>query len=423
MRIVALTFGTEGDTRPMVALSRGLLDAGHDVTLLAERSGASYAAALGVPFVPLAGDMAQAMRGAAAGLTHRGADVHYVARTLAAIANANAAAWMRATLERAHGADVILAGGLAIYVGLSSAETLGIRVIGVGLQPMIATRAFASPFLPPLRLPGVLNRASHKLVLAMMWRAFRRALNDARHSVAGATPRTHAWDDYPVLLGISPTLVPRPDDGPDDIAITGYWFAPHDRAFVPDAALVEFLAAGDAPIYVGFGSMLGFDRDQVMRVVLEALDGRRALLHEGWSGFAEGELPAHVHRIGHVPHDWLFPQTSTIVHHGGAGTTHAAARAGVPSVVLPFAADQFFWAKRLESVGVAPPMLTHRKLTAARLRERLALAATLTLRRRAHAIGKAIAAETGVANAVAQIDAYFSGYARAGSSCSASRTQ
>ncbi|HEY6894582.1 MAG TPA: nucleotide disphospho-sugar-binding domain-containing protein, partial [Rhodanobacteraceae bacterium] len=124
-----------------------------------------------------------------------------------------------------------------------------------------------------------------------------------------------------------------------------------------------------------------------------------------------------------VPHDWLFPQTSTIVHHGGAGTTHAAARAGVPSVVLPFAADQFFWAKRLESVGVAPPMLTHRKLTAARLRERLALAATLTLRRRAHAIGKAIAAETGVANAVAQIDAYFSGYARAGSSCSASRTQ
>src|SRR5690348_12021165 len=114
MRIVALTFGTEGDTRPMVALSRGLLDAGHDVTLLAERSGASYAAALGVPFVPLAGDMAQAMRGAAAGLTHRGADVHYVARTLAAIANANAAAWMRATLERAHGADVILAGGLAI---------------------------------------------------------------------------------------------------------------------------------------------------------------------------------------------------------------------------------------------------------------------------------------------------------------------
>jgi sterol 3beta-glucosyltransferase len=406
MRILGLTYGTEGDTRPMVALCRGLLDAGHDVTLLAERSGASYAATVDVPFVPLAGDMAEAMRSAAAGLTHRGADVHYVARTLAAIANADADAWMRATLEHARGADVMLAAGLAIYVGLSSAETLGIRVIGVGLQPMMPTRAFASPFLPALPLPGFLKRASHTLVLAMMWRSFRRAINDARRAVADAEPRSRAWNDYPVLLGVSPTLVPRPNDWSDEITITGYWFAPRDPAFVPDPTLVEFLAAGDAPIYVGFGSMLGFDRDHVLRVVLDALDGRRALLHAGWSGFAEGELPAHVHRVGHVPHDWLFPRMWTIVHHGGAGTTHAAARAGVASVVLPFAADQFFWAKRLESVGAAPPMLTQRKLTAAHLRGRLALAASATLRERARLVGEAVSAETGVANAVAQIEAW-----------------
>ena len=406
MRIVALTFGTEGDTRPMVALCRGLLDAGHDATLLAERSGASCAATLDVPFVPLSGDMAEAMRGAAAGLTHRRADVHDVARTLAGIANANAAAWMRATLEHARGADVILAAGLAIYVGLSCAETLGIRVIGVGLQPMMPTRAFPSPFLPPLRLPGLLNRASHALVLATMWRAFRQAINDARQSVAGAKPRARAWDGYAVLLGVSPTLVPRPADWPDDIAITGYWFGPRNCAFVPDPALVEFLSAGDAPIYVGFGSMLGFDREHLLRVVLEALDGRRAVLYRGWSGFAEGALPAHVQRIGNVPHDWLFPQMSTIVHHGGAGTTHTAARAGVPSVVVPFAADQFFWAKRLESVRVAPPMLTHPKLTVARLRERLALATSATMRERARRVGGAISAENGVANAVAQIGAW-----------------
>jgi len=409
----------------MAALCRGLLDAGHDVTLLAERSGASHSAALGVPFVPLAGDMADAMRNAAAGLAHHRADVHYVARTLAAIANANAAAWMRAMLEHARGADVVLAAGLAIYVGLSSAETLGVRVIGAGLQPMTPTRAFASPFLPPLRLPGALNRASHALVLAMMWRAFRDAINDARRTEACSAPRSRPWNDYPVLLGISPTLVPRPDDWPDDATITGYWFAPRDPAFVPDPALAEFLAAGDVPIYVGFGSMLGFDRMHVLRVVQDALDGRRAVLHGGWSGFAEGALPANVHRVDRVPHDWLFPRMSTIVHHGGAGTTHTAARAGVPSVVLPFAADQFFWAKRLESVGTAPPMLTHGKLTAARLRERLALAATIAMRERARAIGEAISAETGVANAVARIEAnnYTSDTVRAGSSCSASRTQ
>jgi sterol 3beta-glucosyltransferase len=406
MRTVALTFGTEGDTRPMVALCRGLRDAGHDVVLLAERSGATHAAAIGVPFCPLAGDMAEAMRGAAAGLTHRGADVHYVARTIAASATAHAAAWMRATLEHARGVDVIVAAGLAIYVGLSCGETLGIRAIGAGLQPMMPTRAFASPFLPPMRLPGFVNRGSHALVLAAMWRAFRRAINDARRTVAGAKPRTRAFDDYPVLLGVSPTFVPRPDDWGGDIAITGYWFGPPDPTFVPDPALVEFLTTGDAPVYVGFGSMLGFDRAYVLRVVLDALDGRRAVLHGGWSGFAEGELPANVHRVGPVPHDWLFPQMSTIVHHGGAGTTHTAARAGVPAVVLPFAADQFFWATRLETVGVAPPMLTHKKLNAVRLRERLEHAARETMRERARSIGASIAAETGVANAVGQIEAW-----------------
>ena len=181
MRIVALTFGTEGDTRPMLALCRGLVDAGHDVVALAERAGRVQAAALGVPFVPLAGDMAAELHAASAGLLHKGGDVKYVARALAGIATRNTSEWMRATLEHARDADAILCAGLAIYVGLSCAESLGIPAIGAGLQPMMPTRAFASPFLPPLRVPGWANRASHRLVLAMLWRSFRGAINAARY--------------------------------------------------------------------------------------------------------------------------------------------------------------------------------------------------------------------------------------------------
>jgi UDP:flavonoid glycosyltransferase YjiC (YdhE family) len=107
-----------------------------------------------------------------------------------------------------------------------------------------------------------------------------------------------------------------------------------------------------------------------------------------------------------MPHDWLFPQMSTIVHHGGAGTTHTAARAGVPSIVLPFAADQFFWAKRLEAAGVAPPMLTHKALTASRLRARLDQVNDGGMRDRARRIGQAISMEAGVADAVARIEAW-----------------
>ena len=412
MRIVALTFGTEGDTRPMAALGHGLRAAGHDVVLLAERAGAAHAASLDVPFVPLAGNMAAEMRAAANALSRRRVDVRYVARTLATIAAANTSEWMRVALAHARGADVVLCAGLAIYVGLSVAEALDVPAIGVGLQPMMPTRAFASPFLPPLRIPGPLNRASHRLVLSLMWRAFRGPVNDARRAVAGQPPRARAWDDYPVLLGISPTLVPRPDDWSDRIAIVGYWFGPRDPRFVPDPALADFLARGEPPVFVGFGSMLGFDRDRILASVLRALDGRRAILHAGWSGFGDAQLPASVRRVAHVPHDWLFPQMSTIVHHGGAGTTHTAARAGVPSVVLPFAADQFFWAKRLSAVGVAPPMLTHRRLTAVRLRARLDVAAEAAMRSRARAVGAAISAENGIANGVARLEAWAAQRAR-----------
>ncbi|WP_369679462.1 glycosyltransferase, partial [Burkholderia ubonensis] len=102
------------------------------------------------------------------------------------------------------------------------------------------------------------------------------------------------------------------------------------------------------PVYVGFGSMAGFDRASLTDALVTALDGRRALFYPGWSGIDTSALPKHVFVVGDTPHRWLFPRTSMVIHHGGSGTTHSAARAGVPSVVVPFAGDQFFWANRLQ---------------------------------------------------------------------------
>jgi sterol 3beta-glucosyltransferase len=405
MRIVALTFGTEGDTRPMLALCRGLVDAGHDVVLLAERAAQPYAATIGVPFVPLAGDMAAELQSASAGFLRRGGAIRYVSRALADIARGNTAAWMRSTLACAQHADAVICAGLAIYAGLSCAESLRIPAIGAALQPVMPTAAFTSPFIPPLRLPGFANRASHRLVLALMWRAFRGAINDARREVSQQSPRYREWAGYPIVFGISPTLVPRPRDWPERFSITGYWWPPPDPRFSPGAELAAFLADGDPPVYVGFGSMLGFDRDRLLAIVLDALDGRRALLYGGWSGFGAGTLPGNARRIGHVPHDWLFPRVRVAVHHGGAGTTHAAARAGVPSVVLPFAADQFFWADRLRRLGIAPQALAQRRVTAALLRARLLEASEASMRERGASVARSMAGETGVATAVASIEA------------------
>lgn len=407
MRIVALTFGTEGDTQPMLALCRGLIDAGYDVLALAERSGASRAKSLGIPLVALDGDMKAELL-AAADLSLHGDNVKHVARELSRIGATHAASWMRTTLTHARGAHAILCAGIAVYVGFSCAEALGVPAIGAALQPMMPTRVFGSPFLRVPRLPGFLNRASHRIVLAMLWRAFRGAINDARRDVANQPPRRREWDGYPILFGMSPTLVPRPPDWPSRFFVTGYWWPPDDDAFQLDSHLAAFLDAGEAPIYVGFGSMIGFDRARMLGVVLDALEGRRALLQAGWSSFGEGVLPQSVRRIGSVPHTWLFPRMRVAVHHGGAGTAHAAARAGVPSVVVPLAADQFFWADRLHRLGIAPKGLPHRDTTVSALRACLREAEDPAVRARARDTGERIAKETGVANAIARIEALLS---------------
>jgi sterol 3beta-glucosyltransferase len=404
MRIVVVTFGTEGDSRPMIALCHGLHAAGHDVALLAERSAESYSRALGVPFEPLAGDMAAALHSAADGLLRKGADASHVARVLANIAKDNTAAWMRVVLKHAESADAIVCAGLAVYVGLSCAEHLRIAVVGAALQPVMPTREFPSPFVRQGRFPGWVNRASHRLVLTMMWRAFRGAINAARAEVTGQPPRRAEWSGYPIVFGISQALVPRPRDWPERFSTVGYLWPPRDPAWQPDASLLRFLAEGDSPVYVGFGSMLGFDRYRLLAAVVEALDGRRALVFEGWSGFGAGALADNLHRIGPTPHDWLFPQVSMVVHHGGAGTTHSAARAGVPSAVVPFAGDQFLWADRLYRAGIAPRSFSIGNLTAQRLRAQLMQASDPAMRERARAIGAAMHDEKGVTNAVAEID-------------------
>ena len=170
-------------------------------------------------------------------------------------------------------------------------------------------------------------------------------------------------------------------------------------------SLQDFLSAGDAPIYVGFGSMLGFDQRSLLDVVIAAVAGRRALFYPGWNSLDSLNLPPNFCVIGDTPHDWLFPRTSLVVHHGGSGTTHSAARAGVPSVVLPFAADQFFWAEQLRRVGIAPAAASGPKVTAHILSRAIDVAQTAEMRERASAVGATMRTEDGLAKAVDRIHA------------------
>jgi UDP:flavonoid glycosyltransferase YjiC (YdhE family) len=404
VKILAITYGTEGDTRPLAALCRGLIDAGHEAKLLAASATLGSAQALGVPVRALAGDIRglQQPSEALANVVKRGDRFADVTKALAHIANTNAESWMQAAAEATAGCDVVLLSALASFVGLSIAEYRKVPGIGVSLIPISPTAAFASPFLPPRWVPRFLNRASHRFVNAMLWRAFRKATNDARARVCGLPPRQRVWSDHPILYGVSPSLLPTPADWPTHTRMCGQWL-PASLPWSPPRALQEFLAAGEAPIYVGFGSMTGIDHARMRGAIVEALGGRRALLYPGWSGMRTDDLPGNIFVLGDTPHDWLFPKMRAVIHHGGSGTTHSAARAGVPAVIVPFAADQFFWAERAKALGVASA-LPAKALTGAGLARSIEYVARPEVQARARALGERMRAEDGIATAIGAIE-------------------
>ncbi|HYD16661.1 MAG TPA: glycosyltransferase [Candidatus Nanoarchaeia archaeon] len=401
MKIAAITFGTEGDTRPLAALCKCLADAGHDACFLTEKSSLSLATSAGARPVALAGDIKSTMTDLLSSGS-KAARASPMTDALSSLAKACTADWMRSLLEVASGCDAILAAGLPIYVGLSVSEHLGIPIVGVGLQPTSHTREFPNPFFP-LAVPAWCNPLTHALVLGIIWRTFRDSINAARGEVLHEKPRSKPWRGYPVLFAISPHLLPRPSDWPDNFYVTGRWTLEEESWQLPKT-LQDFLAAGEPPIYVGFGSMVGFDRDLVMREVLAGLDGRRALLSSGWNELGSSSLPSNVFPIGPVPHDQLFPRVSLVIHHGGAGTSHSAAAAGVPSVVVPFTGDQPFWASRLQWAGVAPESVPYKHLTSGLLRKRIIEASSDGMRQRAEVLGRLMREEKGVQTAVARLE-------------------
>ncbi len=418
MRLILVTFGTRGDCQPLIALGVGLQNAGHDVLLLGERAAAGLAAAHGLPFAALAGDIQATLApgGALHKLLTEGGNAAQVGKAFARIAQESGAEWMeqlrdaaRETGKTADGiANGIIFSGLCAYVALSVAEYLNIPVVAAGLWPISPTREFPSPLFPQRRLPGWANLASHHFVDWLLWRLFRPSLNAARRKICGQEPHKKMWRGYPVLYGMSAHLAPRPRDWPPDWQVCGAWTLPPETDWQPPPELEAFLAAGTPPLYVGFGSMTGFDREKMCAALIEAAAGRRVLFYPGWSGIDPAALPENFHTIttttAGVPHEWLFPRVAAAIHHGGAGTTHAAARAGIPSIVLPFGGDQPFWAARLAALGVAPEPVAGQRIDARRLAAMIAFTERPEVREKAAALGQAVRAERGIENAVARIE-------------------
>ncbi|MGB3289706.1 MAG: glycosyltransferase [Burkholderiaceae bacterium] len=406
MKLLALTYGTEGDTRPIAALCRALMDAGHETLLLADQSTLASARSLAVPHAALSGNIQASL----ADLLAQGKGINATVAALSSIANAQAESWMRQAADAAADCDAIIVSGLAAFVGLSIAEHLGIPAIGAGMIPISPTSTFPSPFIPTDKLPPALNKASHHLVNWVLWLTFRKSVNRARKAVLGQKPRHSLWTKHPMLYGVSPALLPAPADWPENAKLCGQWLAPTD-AWSPPPELDSFLGAGEPPVYLGFGSMTGFDQKALLRTLLDGLQEERILFYPGWSGLPDIPLPDNCLVVGNTPHDWLFPRCSLAIHHGGSGTTHSACRAGIPSVVLPFAGDQFFWAHQLARLGVAKAPIATKQINADAIRQAVRFAKSAQAKSRSAALAAAMSKENGTAAAVREIESMLEGHA------------
>jgi UDP:flavonoid glycosyltransferase YjiC (YdhE family) len=269
--------------------------------------------------------------------------------------------------------EALLLSTLVAPLGYQIADAFGVPWAGVFLQPVHPTREFGSvlvggrSFGPWGNLAlGHLVDLSARPLYAGPIRALRRDLGLPPASMHAL----QAWQQfrYPTFHGFSPSVVPRPADWPSQLSVTGYWWPARPSGWSPPAGLVDFLAAGPRPVFVGFGSMAPGHGARLAGPVLAAVRraGVRAVVQAGWSGLDVG-AGDDVITVRELPHDWLFPQVAAVVHHAGAGTTAAALRAGVPAVPVPVLADQPFWARRLTDLGVAPGPLPLSSLTADRL--------------------------------------------------------
>ena len=412
--ILILTAGSRGDVQPYVALAKGLQQEGFEVTVSTDSTFSALITSHGVRFVPMRApfaQMAQSDEGKAALAGKKSFELKKIEQMLRQMMDD---AWQ---IAQQVNPDMVIYHPKSL-AGYHIADKLGVPgILAVALPLYSPTGEFFNPILGGGDRGHLLNWLSHTLFLKASLLPYRGFINRWRKEQLNLFPfhseSTMRGKPVPILYAYSSTVVPVPSDWQNNSHVTGYWFLDSDEFWEPPAELVTFLAAGAAPVYVGFGSMGAQDARHATNLVLEAIrkSKTRAILATGWGGLSNLELPEiseGIHMLESAPHDWLFPQCSAVVHHGGAGTTGAGLRAGKPTIICPFFGDQPFWGKQIYKLGVGPRPIPQKHLSADGLGQAIQEAiADSKMRQCAESVGKKIRAEDGVAQAVEIVKRYM----------------
>ncbi|MEM6462167.1 MAG: glycosyltransferase [Pseudomonadota bacterium] len=420
MNVLIVTIGSRGDVQPFLALALGLKNAGHQVTLATCERFRAFVEKNGISYGFICDDLMKIIDSADGKALME--DTTNILRIIAATIRMKrqVAPAQRKTVEdtwtvaKTVKPDILLFHPKAV-LGPAIAEKLKIPAILATPVPMIVpTGEFPCVGFPDLPIGRWYNRLGYSVV---NWFIKKSAAKDVRAWRSQTdTPVRRTNVDYlrdqdgkpiPALHPISETVVPRPSDWPASSVMTGYWFLNREETWQPPQALMSFLADGPPPIYVGFGSMSGRNPARLGEMIIEALkqSGHRGILAKGWGGLTASRFPDSILMIDEAPHDWLLPQVAAVIHHGGAGSTAAGLRAGKPTLICPFFADQPFWGKTVHHLGAGPKPIPQKKVTTEKLVGAIdQLMSDEGMRRNAERIGNSLRDEDGVKNAVAFVE-------------------
>lgn len=403
MKALLIGAGSRGDVQPMTVLAQGLMRAGHEVLLCGPDHFKHFAADLGVPYEIVGTDM-QAYFAEHKEITS--SPLKFVQHGTRVI-RGEVDTQFDGLLKFVDGKDVIIAGGV-VFAAQSVAEARRIPYVPIAYTPVM----FKSEDHPPIlaswtRAPKWLNRATWEMVEMLIKRFVGERLH-ARRSALGLSPVEKVFRSFEgntPLVAADPELCPLSEGLKPRVSQTSALTWVTDDSLPGDVE--EFLQAGPPPVYIGFGSMADPDATTTTRTILEAVRaaGTRAVISRGWAKLADGPLPDGVLAIGAVSHHALFKRMAAVVHHGGAGTTAAASRSGIPQVVVPHIADQFYFASRVFAVGASPPPLPRTQFNVKRLTQALKTCISdKQLQSRARALREALKPRRGVEDTVEWIE-------------------
>ena len=418
LSVVIMIVGTRGDVQPFIPIGRRLTADGHRVRLATHSEFRDMVERGGLEFYPLAGDPHQLVEymvktGGRIIPMRLGQIVEDVPKKRAMIAEILASTWRACTEADPQRPDAppfhpdFIIANPPSYGHIHCAEALHIPLHMIFTMPWSATSAFPHPMarLDPAADRPVQNFLSYMVADLLAWGGIGDLVNAFREETLQLPPIERAdgaalLDDHEVPFTYlwPPSLVPKPADWGPHIELANFVFYDQGHTFEPPRELTGFLAAGEAPIYVGFGSAVPEDSAELVQTIFGAFEkaGVRGIVSKGWAKLEAEQTPPNVFLIGDCPHDWLFARCSAVCHHGGAGTTAAGLRAGLPTIVVPFFGDQFFWGQVVADAGAGPEPIPIDRLDSDALAAAFAFCARPQVRAQAQALGAKVRETDGV---------------------------